>query len=298
MSISVVINTRNEEKNIERAIKSVKAWADEIVVVDMESEDETVKTAKKLGAKVFSHRKMNYVEPARNFALGKATGEWVFILDADEEATKELLTKLTSVIAEGSADFVRIPRKNIIFSKWMKHSRWWPDLNIRFFRKGTVTWEDDIHSIPVTSGNGINLEEKEEFAIVHHNYQSVTQYIDRLNRYSSIQANELKKKNVKISYSDFVKRPTAEFLSRFFAGEGYEDGLHGLAVALLQAFSELVVYIKLWELEGFEEKKVSLKELTNDLTLAQKDVNYWKAHALIQKGAGVTQKIKRKFKLS
>jgi len=81
--VSVVINTLNEEKNITKAISSVKSFADEVVVVDMESEDETVKIAKKLGARVYSYKKVGYVEPARNYAISKTVGEWVFILDAD-----------------------------------------------------------------------------------------------------------------------------------------------------------------------------------------------------------------------
>lgn len=297
MSVSVVINTLNEEANIERAIKSVKKWADEIVVVDMESTDQTVKIAKRLGSKVFSHKSTHYVEPARNFAIEKAKGEWIFILDADEEATSSLCERLTQIKNADDADFVRIPRKNIIFGKWMKHSRWWPDYNIRFFKKGNVTWESEIHSVPVTTGRGVNLPAEENFALVHHHYDSVEQYIERLNRYTTIQANELFKRDRAFKYSDFIQKPTGEFLSRYFAGQGYKDGVHGLIVSLLQSLSELCVYAKLWGLHGFKEQPVSLGEVAREIKNSQKETNYWIANSRVNEGAGLAQKIRRKLKV-
>lgn len=296
VKISVVINTKNESSNIERAIASIKSFADEIIVVDMESTDDTVKKAKRAGAQVFNHKDTQYVEPARNFAIKKATGDWIFILDADEEAQKELVKKLTEIAEDGKYQFVRIPRKNIIFGKWMQHARWWPDYNIRFFKKNAVTWDDEIHSIPVTIGDGVNIEEKESFAIIHHNYQTIEQYLDRLNRYTTVQAKYLVQTK-EVTPRDFIKRPTAEFLTRYFAGEGYKDGVHGLALSLLQSFSELIVVAKAWQAAGFQETKTSAKEITVALKETQKEINYWSAHARIEEGGGVVDQVKRKFKL-
>src|SRR3989344_6147563 len=155
-SISVVINTLNEEENLPRAISSVKGLADEIVVVDMHSEDATGDIAKKAGAKVFLHERTGYVEPARNFAISKTTGDWIFILDADEEIPDTLANRLRDISDNmHQIDFVEIPRKNIIFGKWMKESMWWPDYHIRFFKKGSVSWNEKIHSKPETKGSGI-----------------------------------------------------------------------------------------------------------------------------------------------
>ncbi len=297
MAVSVVINTLNEEHNIARAIKSVKNFADEIIVVDMESHDKTVDIAKKLGAKVFSHKPMNYVEPARNFAISKAKHEWIFILDADEEAPSELLSELKRVVESDLADFVRIPRKNLIFGKWMMHARWWPDYNIRFFKKNAVTWEDEIHSVPITDGRDFNVLDREELSILHHHYETIEQYIERMNRYTTIQSQELLLQDKKITLKDFIQKPTGEFVSRFFAGEGYKDGIHGLIVSMLQGLSELVVYAKLWQLQGFKEEHYTLHEVTNTITESQKDINYWKAHALLTEKSSITNRIKRKFKL-
>lgn len=288
MKISVIINTWNEEKNIQRCLESVK-WADEIVVVDMESKDKTVQIAKKFGAKVFSHEYTTYVEPARNFALSKATGDWILILDADEEIPLGLAKKLKKLVKEpGEKRFFRLPRKNLIFGKWIKYSRWWPDHVVRFFKKGSVTWSDKIHSIPLTRGEGKDLEVKEANAIVHYHYQSISQYLERLNRYTDIQAKELIDSDYKFAWQDLLKKPTSEFLSRFFAGEGYKDGLHGLVLALLQAFSELIKYLKVWEEQGFKDQELPLTDFVPTMKKLGKEVAYWLTTSLIKetKGSG------------
>lgn len=296
--LTVVINTLNEAKNLPLAISSVKDIADEIVVVDMNSDDETQKVAKKLGAKVFTHDRVGYVEPARNFAIEKATGEWVFILDADEEISKELARIIRSEIKKPKADYYRIPRKNLVFGKWLKHSRWWPDYNIRFFKKGKVSWNELIHGVPVTVGSGFDLESKESLAIIHHHYDSIEQYVERLNKYTTIQADLKAKEGYKFNFVDLVKKPVGEFFSRFFAGEGYKDGLHGFSLSLLQAFSEAVVYLKLWQKEGFDERELDLKQIKDSVETSKKDFNYWFYDAMHKKNGGVSNAIKRKFKLS
>ncbi|MBI2066325.1 glycosyltransferase family 2 protein [Candidatus Woesebacteria bacterium] len=273
--VSVVINTCNEEKNLPKTIASVKALAHEIVVVDMKSEDETVKVAKSLGAKVYEHEKTGYVEPARNFAISKTTGDWVFVLDADEEIPKGLALKLKKIVRRPKADYFRIPRKNIIFGKWIRHSRWWPDYNIRFFKKGYVIWNELIHSVPMTQGVGADLAAKEGLAIIHDSYSSIEQYLERMNRYSSTQAKILIEGKHKFIWKDLITKPVNEFLSRYFAGEGYKDGLHGLALSLLQAFSELIVYLKVWQAEKFLEQAISTKEIEAEMRRTFKETNWW-----------------------
>lgn len=295
--VSVVINTLNEEENLPRALNSVKDWAYEVIVVDMESTDETVKIAKKLGAQVYSHKRMGYVEPARNFAISKTTGDWIFILDADEEVPATLRKKIQQIIKEPDADYYAVPRKNIVFGKWLKHSRWWPDYNLRLFKKGHVEWGDEIHSVPLTSGIGADIESKIDFAIIHHHYITVDQYLERLNRYTSIQAKELKKKGRKPDWRNFIKKPMAEFLSRYFAGKGYKDGFHGLALASMQSFSELVVEVKLWELYKFAERDINLLEVNAELKEAQRELSYWANDSLVNETGSLVNKIKRKFKL-
>jgi glycosyltransferase involved in cell wall biosynthesis len=256
MKISVVVNTYNEEKNIERCLASVKDFADEIVVVDMHSVDNTVSIAKRFKAKVFQHEYTRFVEPARNFALSKATGEYVLLIDADEQLPKSLAEELKQIAEKGEIDYVEIPRKNIIFGKWIQNSRWWPDYLPRFFKKGRARIPEKIHSPYEKEGQSLKLKADEKYALVHYHYQSIAQYLERMGRYTDIQAGELAGEGYVFDWKDLVFKPTNEFLSRFFAGQGYRDGLHGLALASLQAFSELVLYLKLWEKEGFRPEEI------------------------------------------
>lgn len=297
VKISVVINALNEEKNLPKAIASVKSFADEVVVIDMESEDKTSEVARSLGARVFSHKKTGYVEPARNFAISKAVNPWVLILDADEEASEKLGQKINQILKNPKADYYRVPRKNIIFGSWMKHSRWWPDYNIRLFKKEYVSWNEIIHAVPMTQGVGGEIEAKEEFALIHHNYDSIEQYILRMNRYSTEHAALKVKEGYKFSWKDLIVKPVNEFLSRYFFGEGFRDGLHGLALSLLQAFSELTVYLKIWQKEKFVGQNPGLSEVVSVIREEEKDLHYWESDALFKESGSLTNRIRRKFKI-
>lgn len=273
--ISVVINTLNEEKNIGRAIRSV-AWADEIIICDMYSADKTVEIAKKLGAKIFFHKKEGFVEAARNFAISKASNEWILVLDADEETPEALVKRLQEIAGKmEQIDYVRIPRKNLIFGRWMRYSGWWSDYNIRFFKKDSVKWANKIHRPPEASGEGLDLPAEEKYAIVHRNYKTISQFLERMNRYTEVEAEELNSQGYKFDWKDLFEKPLSEFLSRFFASYGYKDGLHGLALSFLQAFSLMTVYLKLWEMNKFKEQEINLTELENQQDKSAESINYW-----------------------
>lgn len=291
INISVVLVVKNEEKNIERCLTSVKDFADEIIVVDDSSTDKTVEIAKKFTDKIFLHKSLGYVEPARNFAISKATGDFVLILDADEELTKSLGETLRSISEGSDSDVVVIPRKNITFSSWIKNTGWWPDYQIRFFRKGKVIWKDKIHSVPEVQGIEKKLEAKEENALVHHNYQSISQFILKLDRYTTTEAEEVK--NEKFRPEDLIKKPAAEFVNRFFSSRGYKDGVHGLALSLLMAFYILVVELKKWEEKDFiDNDQDSVLEITeNGMKESNKILRYWFLTAKINEAKNPLKKI-------
>lgn len=298
--ISAVINVRNEAENIEECLKCLR-FCDEIIIVDMESTDETIEIAKNYTDKIFTHKAMGYVEPARNFAISKSTKKWILIVDADERIPKNLAAKMIEIVQEDKADFVRLPRKNIVFGQWLQHSRWWPDYNIRFFKKGSVEWQDEIHSVPVTSGVGINLEAEEQYSLEHHHYKTIDEYFTRSLRYSNQQAKELIKSGYKFDPVDLITKPIGEFISRFFAGEGYKDGLHGLVVSLLQLFSILLVYLKVWEQESHRPIRGSAFQKiwqTNFLSKF-KELRYWYLTTLIHQSPSKSKsyllKLKRKI---
>lgn len=291
MSISAVINTKNAQGSLQATLNSL-GFVDELVVADMQSTDKTLEIARVHGAVVLSVPDSNYVEPARNQAIAKATSDWVLLVDADETIPPDLaqkLIKLSKTAPEETAGFY-LPRKNIIFGKWVEHSGWWPDYVLRFFRRGSVTWDEAIHSSPTVSGNTENLPAQEENAIVHQNYQSVAQFLDRMNRYTQIEALSRKKAN-----THPIAQFKDEFLRRFFAHFGWRDGDHGVALSFLQSFYEVVVVLKQWENGGFKSGvfKRPLQELTN----LHRELGYWLTTQKIEESRGLRKlflKIKRR----
>lgn len=273
--VSAVINVRNEADVLEKCLKSLSNFADEIIVVDMHSTDNSVDVAKKYNAIVYSYRPMKVVEPARNFAISKATGKWIILLDPDEYLHRTLKNELLKITQRHDVDYVKIPRKNIIFGKWIRHSNSWPDYLIRFFRKGNVIWKKEIHSQPITKGECVTLLDSEKLAIRHINYRSVTSFIQRALRYSGVQADELKATDYKLKTSDFILKPIQEFNSRFFSAEGYKDGWHGLIFSILQAFAIALVYIRLWEKQGSLDKSLSKESFVSASQEATFEYSYW-----------------------
>jgi (heptosyl)LPS beta-1,4-glucosyltransferase len=248
---------------------------DEIVIVDMTESSSIERVVKDFEAKTFKHKRSDYVELVRNFGNLRAKGQWILILDPDEEISPSLVKSLRKITNKPVADYYRVPRKNIIFGKWMQHTRWWPDYNIRFFKKGYVSWSEEIHGVPVTQGRGADLPKRQELAIIHHNYDSVTDYLERMIRYTRVQAETLLKNGYVFRWQDLIKKPIDEFLSRYFEGEGYRDGIHGLALSFLQSFSEAVIYLKIWEKQGFSEKELSRRDLLSEFGKATKEFKWW-----------------------
>lgn len=273
--ISAVINVRNEADKLARCLKSIQDLAEEIIVVDMHSTDGSQKVATDFGAIVYPYRWTKFVEPARNFALSKATGKWIILLDPDEYLGKTLKTELKQITQRSDVDWVKIPRKNIIFGKWLRHSNCWPDYLIRFFKKNSVVWKKEIHSLPETKGNGLTILDSEQLAIRHHNYDTVTQFVTRAVRYSNVQANELKDAGYKLKTSDFILKPVQEFNSRFFATEGYKDGIHGLIFSLLQTFAIALIYIRLWEKQGSSGKVLSKESFVSASQETVYEYSHW-----------------------
>lgn len=295
MKISAAIVTWNEQKNIERAIRSIKPFVDEVVVVDMSTDpdDKTPILAKKLGARVFKHEYTGYVEPARNFSIQKSSGDWIFILDADEEIPRSLGSQLKK-LAGSEVDYYELPRKNIVFGKWLEHSLWWPDYLVRFFKKGHLAWPHQIHKQPEPRGKGVKLESHEENAIIHNHYESISQYLIRMNRYTDHQLTALQSSGYIFQWRDIIKKPTNEFLSRFYYGQGYLDGIHGLALALLQSFSELVLYLKVWEQTKFADQNSPAfkSDLEKEVSKSVSDWKYW-----VAKKGNLYAKIKHKLNI-
>ena len=245
--ISTIIVNYNQEDKLEHCLQSVRDFTNEILVIDLYSSDQSKKVAEKFNAIFIQQKKVPYVELIRNFAVSKANGDWVLVLDPDEIVSKQLKDELKKIIKQGEFDAVNIPRKNIFFGKWIAHSNWWPDRHIRFFKKGIVKWSDDIHSYPKVDGKILKLEAKENLAIIHYGYKSISEFIDRQNRYSNIEADNLYADGERFSWVIFFWKPAREFLVRFLKHKGFLDGLIGFYLTILMMIYQWMVLIKLWE---------------------------------------------------
>ncbi len=256
MTISAVIVAKGNPKHLKDTITSCTASVSEIVILDI-GLDESARSAILIMDKIKIHKiekPVPYVELIREESKKYASGEYLLFLDPDEVVSQELMSQLLGAV--GKYDYVSIPRKNIIFGKWIKHTRWYPDYQIRFFRRDKVVWPTVIHSQPEVTGQELKLEAKEENSIVHHNYESLDEYLEKLRRYTKAEARRLIDNKQNFSAVDALSKGLSEFISRYFAGEGYKDGTHGFALSILQIFYYILVWVYYWEMKKYPEEKV------------------------------------------
>ncbi len=250
--LSVVLTTLNEESNIDRCLGSVR-WADEIIVVDSFSTDRTVELARNYTDRVYQHE---YPGSSRQVerGIGYATGEWILIIDADEEITEDLGAEIRSVVcSQPAADGYEILRKPFAFGKWIEHGGWYPDYQFRLFRKDRYTAEhQEVHGGFTTSGRKGRLNG----LMLHYTYETVFSYVQKMNDYTSLQvSNRLHARpDESPGWTALILSPISHFLRMFVSKKGYRDGFHGFVLALLDATYTMLLYAKLWEYR-FQERR-------------------------------------------
>lgn len=299
MKVSVVISAYNEEKMINDCLLSIKNFADEIIFVDNTSQDKTVAIAKKFTKNIFIVPNDSVVlNKNKNFGFTKATGDWILSLDADERVTPTLIEEIKKVITKKGIDGFEIPRKNIIFGKWIEHSIWWPDYNLRLFKNGKGRFpETHVHEKIKIAGNIAKLSNP----IIHYNYQTVSQYIKKLDlNYTESETDNFIKSGKNIFWFDAIRWPINDFLKTFFSQEGYKDGMHGLVLSIFQAFYAFVFFAKVWERkEKFKDMSPENfpKQVTKELGYNARQIKYWIYTILIKEEpkTRLVNKIKRKL---
>lgn len=275
-SVSVVISAYNEEKKIKDCLESVR-WADEIIVVNNSSTDSTLEIAKKYTAHIFTVPNNLMLNKNKNFGFSKAKGPWILSLDADERILPELRQEIEKILQEDTEaiDGYFIPRKNIIFGKWIQNSIWWPDYQLRLFKKNSGKFlEKHVHEMLEVKGQTAKLTHP----MHHENYSTVSQYIHKMDKiYTENEADLILKSGKSLHWSDSVRMPVNDFLKTFFFQKGYKDGLHGLVLSLLQAVYALIVFAKVWERRDFREHndKNFLFEMYNHSQKLGREINYW-----------------------
>ena len=255
--ISVVINTLNEEKNLPYALRSVSAWADEIIVVDMYSDDHTVEIAKEYGAKVFLHERIAAFDGARQFAIEQASNEWVLLLDADEIVPEPLSRILIDIVSANEADVVVIPWLNFLLGAPLMHTGWGPDQDrhSRLFKKNKLITSPMIHEFlkPTDEAKILELKYAKNVAVFHFSYRDTTHFIEKLNRYTTVEALQAYERGERASYVNVIYQAIKEFLIRYFWKKGYRDGWRGFYLSGLMALYQWTTLAKLKELYFINE---------------------------------------------
>lgn len=242
--ISAIIITLNEESKIRNALEGIKGLADEIVVVDSGSSDKTVEIARNLGAKVYIRKFDNFANQ-KNFALSKASGEWILALDADEEIPQELAQEIKEAVKNGIYNGYLMPRRNFILGKEIKYSRWSPDKHIWLWKKNSGKWVGDVHEEVLVVGKVGELKNSK----MHRSHKTIGSFMQANALYSTLEAKSLFKKGVRFSLWKMLWQTVFEFFLRFVYKLGLLDGKQSFALCYLMGVYKLTVYIKLWELQ-------------------------------------------------
>lgn len=291
MNISIVISTHNRSASLARTLDSVRVLDGEIIVVDSGSTDDTVKVARTYTKHVYTRPNNLMLNVNKNFGFSKATCDWILCLDDDEDVTpalaKEIQATLRSVPSDLSGFW--IPRKNMIFGKWIQHGLWWPDRQLRLFRNGMGRFpERHVHEYLAVTGRIGTLVTP----YVHHNYDSIAQYLEKMQTiYTESEIQKYEAANYRVHWPDAIRFPVSDFVKIYFAQSGYKDGLHGLVLAILQSFYSFIIFAKLWERAKFQEEEISLSQALTELHHTGKEFSYWQESARIKDATNPLQKI-------
>ncbi|MGO9015040.1 MAG: glycosyltransferase family 2 protein [Dissulfurispiraceae bacterium] len=241
--LSVVIVTKDEERNIEAALKSVSGFS-EIIIIDDFSSDSTISIARRYTDNIFQIRWQGYARQKQS-GIDKASMPWVLVLDADERVTEELAGEIRTAIESSVNNAFYIPRKNFFLGRWIRHGGWWPDYTLRLFRKESAHVEQrEVHEKIVADGKTAYCKNPME----HYTYRKISDYIKKMDVYSTLAATELHQKGGSARFYQLVLKPPVTFLRMFLLQQGFRDGFHGFVLAVLYSFYTFLKYLKLWEI--------------------------------------------------
>ena len=241
--LSVTIITKNEEENIERCLRSIK-WADEIIVVDSGSTDNTIAICNNYKCKVYSINWLGFGK-TKQYAVDRTSNEWVFSIDADEEVTPELKSSILEVLQKNpqTAGF-RTSRRSFYVDKWIKYSGWKKDAPLRLFRKSKGGFnKKEVHESIEVNGKISSLKGK----MLHYTYPTIASHIEKMNRYAELNISKQYKPGKRYSVLGAIIRGKWKFTKMYFFQGGFLDGRTGFILAVNSAFGVYLKYIKLWE---------------------------------------------------
>ncbi|RWM16756.1 MAG: glycosyltransferase family 2 protein [Mesorhizobium sp.] len=251
-AISLIVHTRNSEATLPRLLDSTR-WAAERILIDMQSRDATIEIAQAAGCRVLNTPVVDAVDPIRNQYLGEASQEWILVLDSDEYLAADAHEALQQLIREHGANFdaFALPRFNSVAGHIMRGSGFYPDHQVRFFRKGTVAWQSGHHHLPTVLTGPLRLRRLEPphcLHIHHENYVDVASFLERQLRYALTDDYDADPAN--FDFGSYVAEAYAEFARRH---EPLQDGELSTAVATVLAWDRIVRGLIHWERLGRQQ---------------------------------------------
>ena len=244
--LTVTIITLNEAANIRAALESV-AWADEIVVVDSHSHDETTAIAGRFTDRVVTREWPGYVSQ-KNYAASIASNDWILSVDADERVTVELAREIKALMAgDPPCAGYRVPRASHYLGRWIRSTDWYPDYQLRLYDRRRAGWQGKyVHeSVKVSSGGVSDLRAD----LLHHPYRDVSHHLTTIDRYTTLAAKQMHESGRHASAWQLALHPPAAFLRNYLLRGGCRDGAAGLVVSTLNSYYVFLKFVKLWELQ-------------------------------------------------
>jgi (heptosyl)LPS beta-1,4-glucosyltransferase len=246
VKLTVTVITRNEAANIEGALESVK-WADEIVVVDSHSADDTVAIAKRYATRIVLHTWAGY-SAQRNYAAEIAAHDWILALDADERVPPELASEIQDIMRRGpTASGYRMPRLSYYLGRWIRGTDWYPDYQLRLYdrRVGRFNGKRVHESVELKEGRPGTLHHD----LQHYPYRDISDHVVSIDHYTTLAAEEWYAKGRRTNPLDVVLHAPAAFVRNYFLRAGFRDGTAGFLVSVLNSYYVFLKILKLWELQ-------------------------------------------------
>ena len=252
VKISACIIVFNEEQNIRGVCETVD-WADEIVIVDSDSTDNTVAIAREYTDKIFNREFLGYKDK-HEYADSLATGDWLFWIDADERLTPELRAEIEALRSKPEDELpsgFRIARSTQYLGKWIKHSGWYPDYQMRLYRKEGSYWDGVApHQTARVDGRIETLKDE----LLHYTKQDLSEHHRVTERYATLAAEHMFEKGKTVGGGKIFGSTVAAFIRSYIVKQGFRDGVHGLIIGLFTAYGVFLKYAKLWELNRAAKK--------------------------------------------
>lgn len=246
--ITCLIHTKQEQERIGHAVRSVRSWVDEVVVIDMMSTDATRQIAADLGARVVTTPDVGFADPARAAAVAAVTTEWVLVLDADEVVPMTLARRLSEIARRDEADVVVIPWLNYFMGSPMRTTDWGPahDKHARFFRHGQVVYSEVVHVLPAIADGArvLDLPPEPDLCVHHFNYDDFSHFLQKLDRYTDFEAQALLAQPDGRSLRRALTRSGKEFARRWVKNRGYKEDYRAFVTSALMVAYRLVAWAK------------------------------------------------------